>query len=61
MQKIGEPVLTTDVQKFFENVNSEYISSDRIIRLYFLAISEISSNLSQTCPEGLFGEFKNNK
>ena len=24
-------------------------------------ISEISSSLSQTCPEGLFGEFKNNK
>ena len=47
--------------KFFENVNSEYISSDKIIRLYFLAISEISSSLLQTCPEGLFGEFKNNK
>ena len=24
-------------------------------------ISEICSSLSQTCPEGLFGEFKNNK
>ena len=33
MQKIGEPVLTTDVQKFFENVNINIPESEAIPEL----------------------------
>ena len=44
--------------KFFSKLNSEYISSDKIKTLYLLTTRLISSKLSQTWPDGLFGEFK---
>ena len=47
--------------KLSSKLSSEYISSDKIIKLYFLAISLISSKFSQILPDGILGEFKNNK
>ena len=44
-----------------ENESSEYISSDKTVILYLLTILAISSRFSQICPEGLLGEFINNK
>ena len=41
-------------------VSWEYISSDKIINLYFRATSAISFKFLQTVPEGLFGELINN-
>ena len=34
MQKIGEPVLTTDVQKFFKNLNIDIPQSEAIPELW---------------------------
>ena len=41
-----------------EKSNSAYISSDKTIILFFLAINANASRLLCVVPEGLFGEFK---